>query len=124
MSKIIKLNKRIGYITAIVFLEYILITIIPNGLSTSFMRIMSSLLSILMFIHIIISIYVTIKINKSKHQMIRIISGIVILLLLSLHIFLAVKLPGNMITIMCIYTMFFITLIHIIPLKILIRGGK
>ncbi len=124
MSKIIKLNKKIGYITAIVFLGYMLITIIPSGLSTSFMKIMSSLLSLLMLIHIIMSIYVTIKIKKSKYQMIRIISGIIILLLLSLHIFFAVKLPGSMIITMCIYTMFFITLIHIIPLKILARGGK
>ncbi|MCD7894091.1 MAG: hypothetical protein LUG60_10380 [Erysipelotrichaceae bacterium] len=124
MSKIIKLNKKIGYITAIVFLGYMLITIIPSGLSTSFMKIMSSLLSLLMLIHIIMSIYVTIKIKISKHQMIRIISGLVILSLLVLHIILAVKLPGTIATTVCIYTMFLVTLIHIIPLKILARGGK
>lgn len=124
MSKIIKLNKKIDYITAIVFLGYMLITIIPSGLSTSFMKIMSSLLSLLMLIHIIMSIYVTIKIKISKHQMIRIISGLVILSLLVLHIILAVKLPGTIATTVCIYTMFLVTLIHIIPLKILARGGK
>lgn len=130
MSKIIKSNKRIGYITAIIFFGYIVIVMLQSSnlisISFSFMRITSSLLCLLILIHIIMSIVVILKTKekRSKYQIMRIISGILILVMLGLHIFFAVKLPGSIITTMCICIMFLVTLIHIIPLKILVRGGK
>ncbi len=128
MIKINKLNKQIGYITAFIFLGCMLIVILQSSnlitIPNSFMRIMSTFLCLLILVHIIMSIIVFTKFKgkKSKYQIMRIISGILILVMLVLHIIFAIQMPDSIITTICICVMIIVTLIHIVPLKIL-RGG-